>query len=426
MSNMEKNIKISGGLIETIKSNSKYYKSGYGKIILTKKNDEFQIFSGIFSLTNQKIEEEKVDFEDLIYIQKRFTIEEIINIIRNITNQKIIKINDYSLKIEGYFSEIQFLPSKKRYGYIKNDWPIKHTNFRISNTHNLPSGPLISKDFKVFPDARKAIVTLLELSSTNPDTAIWFQIPDYRARIVDLEISENELIIEVERLHMDKKSIGIKFYWDYQESSQYLGDEIFYSDQSELLTLDKNNKVSIEILDDYSYILAIIIDKKTGNMIDYREYYTSWVQNDGVSIKDKNVDVNELLRKGENEHIEFKQKLDDEFLESVIAFANSLGGYILLGVADDSLVIGFELKNENQIVNLITSNIEPEPIINEVKYEIDGKPLLLINIDEGNNKPYSHKQKGVYIRSGSTDRRATRSDLDEIYESKKGNNISFR
>jgi len=42
-----------------------------------------------------------------------------------------------------------------------------------------------------------------------------------------------------------------------------------------------------------------------------------------------------LLQAGEGYHTEFKQSLDKSFVEEACAFANSGGGKILLGVADN-------------------------------------------------------------------------------------------
>ena len=43
------------------------------------------------------------------------------------------------------------------------------------------------------------------------------------------------------------------------------------------------------------------------------------------------------------------------------------------------------------------------------------KAFSIIRVKEGKDKPYSHRQLGIYVRSRGTDRRATRTDLDPIY-----------
>jgi ATP-dependent DNA helicase RecG len=52
-----------------------------------------------------------------------------------------------------------------------------------------------------------------------------------------------------------------------------------------------------------------------------------------------------LLQAGEGYHTEFKQRLDKSFVEEACAFANSGGGRILLGVADNGVIKGIDTGN---------------------------------------------------------------------------------
>lgn len=64
-------------------------------------------------------------------------------------------------------------------------------------------------------------------------------------------------------------------------------------------------------------------------------------------------------------------------------------------------------------------------LFEEVK--IEGKPILVIAVPEGKDKPYQVKDRGVFVRSGGTDRIATRYELDEFYKRRsvaKVNNLS--
>ncbi len=48
----------------------------------------------------------------------------------------------------------------------------------------------------------------------------------------------------------------------------------------------------------------------------------------------------------ENNTTEFKLSFQKEVIESVVAFANSKGGHIFVGVADDGETVGIELSND--------------------------------------------------------------------------------
>ena len=90
---------------------------------------------------------------------------------------------------------------------------------------------------------------------------------------------------------------------------------------------------------------------------------------------------------------------------------------ILLGVNDRAIIVGFKQeKLEESIINNITSLCQPfiKPDIKEIT--IDKTPSAIIRINEGGNKPYTLRDRGVIVRRGSTDRVASRMELDEFYE----------
>jgi predicted HTH transcriptional regulator len=66
----------------------------------------------------------------------------------------------------------------------------------------------------------------------------------------------------------------------------------------------------------------------------------------------------------ESKTLEYKRDMvgTDELLESVVAFANSAGGRLVIGVADDGAVVGVPdpLKQEERLANLISDRIKPQ------------------------------------------------------------------
>lgn len=51
---------------------------------------------------------------------------------------------------------------------------------------------------------------------------------------------------------------------------------------------------------------------------------------------------------------------------------------------------------------------------------VAGKPVYMVVVLEGNDKPYQVKEKGFYLRTGATNRLVTRYELDEMYGTKSG------
>lgn len=121
----------------------------------------------------------------------------------------------------------------------------------------------------------------------------------------------------------------------------------------------------------------------------------------------------------ESETIELKRELTKNIKKEIVAFANTKGGTIFVGVDDDGNIIG--LKNANKDVESISSMIH-DAIINDLtaysSIEIikqDDKEIIAVHITSAPNKPYYLADKGlrpsgVYIRFGSTSINAT----DEI------------
>lgn len=91
----------------------------------------------------------------------------------------------------------------------------------------------------------------------------------------------------------------------------------------------------------------------------------------------------------------------------MVAFANTHGGTILVGVSDDGRVVGVQLgkKTLDMLVNEIFSNIRPYipyPDVNVV--EVQGKKVIVIDVPECPSKPLTYRAV-PYKRVGSTTRR---------------------
>ncbi len=109
----------------------------------------------------------------------------------------------------------------------------------------------------------------------------------------------------------------------------------------------------------------------------------------------------------ENENTEFKVMFTEEIYKEVVAFANTSGGTIKVGVDDNGNSVGLEKVDETQtrISNGIRDAILPD-ITMFIHYTIDDN-VIIITVSEGTNKPYYLRSKGlkpsgVYVRQGSS------------------------
>lgn len=102
--------------------------------------------------------------------------------------------------------------------------------------------------------------------------------------------------------------------------------------------------------------------------------------------------VLELIEEGEGVHVEFKQRFStyEKIAKELIAFANTSGGYLILGVDDDKSIYGIESEKSDYELIKETAEKYCEPPINFKTYlfQIDNKEIMVVQIDESKNKPH--------------------------------------
>ncbi len=100
----------------------------------------------------------------------------------------------------------------------------------------------------------------------------------------------------------------------------------------------------------------------------------------------------ELIDLGESLTVEFKQRFSsfEKMAKEMIAFANTRGGYIFLGVNDSKSIYGIESEKSDIEFIEKTANQYCEPPLN-ISYQvlpIDKKEILVIEIKESMQKPH--------------------------------------
>ena len=113
----------------------------------------------------------------------------------------------------------------------------------------------------------------------------------------------------------------------------------------------------------------------------------------------------------ENEITELKSRVTPDICKEVIAFANTKGGTIYIGIADHGEILGVEdpdsviLKISNQIRDAIKPDITM--FIGYEILSIDDKKVLSVIVRKGTDRPYYLSSKGlrpsgVYVRNGTS------------------------
>lgn len=117
--------------------------------------------------------------------------------------------------------------------------------------------------------------------------------------------------------------------------------------------------------------------------------------------------------KFETENIEFKEKFTEEIYKEVIAFANTDGGIVYVGIDDNGNAVGLDNVKEDyvRITNGIRDAIKPD-VTMFIKYTLQDNGIVSIKVSEGTNKPYylsskGIKPNGVYVRQGTSSSQAS-------------------
>lgn len=131
-------------------------------------------------------------------------------------------------------------------------------------------------------------------------------------------------------------------------------------------------------------------------------------------------ELTEVVEKGENSFTEFKEEKvhSDDLASEIVAFTNTEGGRILLGISDNKEIKGIsEPDMEMQRVeNISHNNCEPSLAVSIEKVKVNKKIILCIYIPKGPERPYRTNRGVYYIRTSSGKRHATREELLRLYQ----------
>ena len=134
--------------------------------------------------------------------------------------------------------------------------------------------------------------------------------------------------------------------------------------------------------------------------------------------------IEEIIH-GESHNLEFKAFLpekSEKYIKTVIAFANSQGGRLIIGIDDVTKeVTGVDddsvFRMMDSIANAVSDSCFPQIVPNIELQTVDQKTVIVITVTPGPNRPYylmsKGKEKGTYIRVAGTTRPA---HIDKIRE----------
>lgn len=109
-----------------------------------------------------------------------------------------------------------------------------------------------------------------------------------------------------------------------------------------------------------------------------------------------------LIGQGEHQTLDFKHSITDsrKIARSLVAFANTWGGTLLVGVKDNGNIAGVNSDEEYYMVEAASQlYCKPEVPFTVVKWEIDGKTVLEVKVNPSKKKPHKAPDKAGKYRA---------------------------
>ena len=152
-------------------------------------------------------------------------------------------------------------------------------------------------------------------------------------------------------------------------------------------------------------------------------------------MSDMNVkELKNLVRQGEGTSLEFKLKAShpEKIIREIVAFANSKGGKLLVGVNDDKTIPGLKFVDEEEyiLVRAIERNCFPP-----INYDLeriaitDERDVLVFTIPKSQKKPHfvqleNQESKKAYVRVKDRSVQASR-EVKQILRRENEDGIKF-
>jgi predicted HTH transcriptional regulator len=145
-------------------------------------------------------------------------------------------------------------------------------------------------------------------------------------------------------------------------------------------------------------------------------------------------DLQKLVWQGEGMHLEFKRKVafPDKVIREMIAFANTEGGTLLIGVDDDGTISGVKYPDEEMLLlrQSLHEHCRPAIHFDEVVIPISKKKFVIrYDVQLSGRRPHffvgEKESKACFVRFRDMSVKASREVHEIVRRSKKEKDIRF-
>lgn len=132
----------------------------------------------------------------------------------------------------------------------------------------------------------------------------------------------------------------------------------------------------------------------------------------------------EIAARGEDGKHQFKANVTNaqSLSEELVAFSNSSGGRIFIGISDDGTVSGLTREDIGRLNKLVanssTNNVRPPINLQTENIATPGGLVMVVTVVDGISKPYMDNNGAIWVKSGSDKRKVTsREEIQRMFQS---------
>jgi hypothetical protein len=303
------------------------------------------------------------------------------------------------------------------------EWSLKAAWHPDEQRPNLNNEPLVAFGLPPYQSTRAAVSEWVygRQPSQGSDAPYMNELhtilPDTRARISDAKWEHDHVIVSVDS-NCDRDQLELHAVFLDSKRERYQSKRA------------PEQEVRVKVPEDADGIWLSLIHSsgaRLGETHLNQAYRTMRDQQDVTPLEQQ---VIRDIAGGENERVEFKpfvrpgNEKESEIVETVIAFANTRGGRMLLGVDDYRSVLGQgkmtaalppdgksggqkgrdpETRLRAWASKLIADKCKPVPRFNVHLLSIHGEPVGVIDVRRGEHheRPYSTHENRILVRKGS-------------------------
>jgi hypothetical protein len=339
---------------------------------------------------------------------------------RNEANDALIKVLAGEKPLgSGSVSDASFYhPNRTAGEQSYSGWSETTVAVRIDSMPSIPWNPIAAKGLRPYSSGKNALIDwvwhgALPVSNHFPREVphinnIFLILPDTRARIVKADWQGDVLSIETE-FNIEPEQLDLQVTISYGERSFQLPP----------CSLQQNTNWTVP---EDVVVVELFLVHADGTLLSHLqvtrgEHYQAHAGQ--LSLRDR---AENELKHGEGDQVEYKPFIEVsdqkewEIIETVVAFSNSAGGRLYIGVSNagvpaDEVQLRKVGKADAEkslstliarVQELVREKIKPVPRVAVEQLLLSGSWIIVVDVPPSTEGPFATLQNDIYIRKGAS------------------------